>query len=96
MKAEIQSNSVKSTMPTKNSQPSVREVKPAEASQYEGNLYRLGFNNWYGEQNCFLNVCMQALLSLECVRNQVSYLSQHALADVKDPLAQEFMVIISL
>ena len=73
----------------------MKEVRPAELSQYEGNFYRLGFNNWYGEQNCFLNVCMQALLSLECVRNQVSYLSQHTLSDVKDPLAQELMVIIS-
>ena len=30
---------------------------------------KIGFNNSYGEQNCFLNVSLQALMALTCARN---------------------------
>jgi hypothetical protein len=39
---------------------------------------------------------MQALMTLECVRNQVSYLVQYKASDVKDPVAKELMVKIYL
>lgn len=48
---------------------------------------KIGFNNSYGEQNCFLNVSLQALMALTCARNSMQYMAVHGIEKVKNPIA---------
>ena len=57
-----------------------------------GVFSKVGFNNSYGENNCFLNVALQALMSLSCVRNQMQYLATHCLDKISNLTAKELLV----
>ena len=54
-------------------------------------MKRVGLNNGQSEQNCFLNVCVQALMSISCFRHQVSFLTSRE-SKVSDPVARELLV----
>jgi hypothetical protein len=54
-------------------------------------VWLVGLNNSYGEQNCFLNVCLQSFMALQCVRDQFNYLARHMCPPPRDPLTRELL-----
>lgn len=51
-----------------------------------------GLTNSKGEQNCFLNVCIQALINIKCVKEHLEHLIKQK-ANIMDPVTLKLLVI---